>query len=116
MPGYQTLKVWQKAMALSKLVYALTDRFPKKETYNLIDQMNRAAISVCSNLAEGSRKIHKAEKRHYYTIAYASASELETQILLSKNIYPNLTDSYATIQDVADHVCRLLNLLLRKFR
>lgn len=103
-------------MELGKLVYDLVKKFPTNERFNLVDQMRRAVVSISSNIAEGSRKMSRAEKRHYYTIACASASELETQLKLAKTVSLASHDSFLKAEDVVDHTLRLLNGLVGKFR
>jgi four helix bundle protein len=116
MNGYQDLKAWQIAMMLAKQTYLLTSRFPNTEQRRIVDQMRRAAVSIGSNIAEGSRKTSRAEKFHYYSIAYGSASELETQIQLAKSIPLAPAASFPEVEDTVDHVLRLLNLLTSRFR
>ncbi len=63
--SYRDLIVWQKAMDLVIAVYALTDNFPKTETYGLTSQIRRAAISIPSNIAEGRRRSSRQDFRHF---------------------------------------------------
>ena len=86
MQSYRELLVWQKAMRLVTDIYRITSAFPKSETYALASQMQRAAVSIPSNIAEGhSLKHTKAYLRHL-AIASGSLSELETQIDISKRL------------------------------
>src|SRR3989344_2186761 len=88
--GYKDLIVWQKSMGLVKLVYEITDKMPKQEQFILISQMLRAAISIPSNIAEGWSRNRKFEFIRFFEIAYASSSELETQLLISKERYSKI--------------------------
>ncbi len=103
---YKNLIVWQKSMALTKLIYDLTDKFPKHEQYNLASQMRRSAVSIPSNIAEGSRRTRK-ESRHFYLIAYGSGSELETQIQIAKSVYPE--HDYIDLDRLIDEILKMLN-------
>ena len=77
---YQDLLVWQKSMELVKQVYILVEELPKKENYVLSDQMRRAAISIPSNIAEGSGRSSRSEYKRFLEIARGSQYELQTQL------------------------------------
>ena len=86
MQGHEDLQVWQKAMDLVIAVYRLTDSFPKREVYGLASQMQRAAVSIPSNIAEGhGLKQTQAYLRHL-AIANGSLAELETQIEIAHRL------------------------------
>lgn len=76
--GYKNLIVWQKSMRLVLDVYAVTVQFPKLEIYGLTSQMRRSAVSIPSNLAEGSKRGSKKDFRNFILIALGSTAELET--------------------------------------
>lgn len=80
---YKELLVWQKGMALAKLVYRLTVRFPREEKFGLTSQIRRAAVSVPSNIAEGQARQSTKEFLQFISHAEGSLAELETQVLLS---------------------------------
>lgn len=80
---YKELQIWQKGMALAKLVYKLTQKFPDGERFGLVSQMRRAAVSVPSNIAEGQARHGRREFLQFLSHAGGSLAELETQILLS---------------------------------
>ncbi len=80
------LKVWQKAIDFTTLLYAKTKNFPNDERFGLISQMRRAAVSIPSNVSEGAGQGGKKEFAHFLSIAQGSAFELETQIIVSKNL------------------------------
>jgi four helix bundle protein len=87
MPGkiesYRDLELWQKAMELAVAVYRLSESFPSNEQYGLRAQVNRAAVSVPSNVAEGHGRSITREYLHHLAIAHGSLMELETQVELS---------------------------------
>ena len=83
---HHDLKVWQEGMELVTDIYRVTDSFPRDEIYGLTSQMRRAAVSVPSNIAEGAARISNKEFLQFLSIARGSLSELETQIMISRNL------------------------------
>jgi len=83
---YRELIAWQKAMDLVEEVYRLTTGLPAGERFGLVTQMQRAAVSVPSNIAEGHERRSGREYRRYLAFASASLAELETQLLLCSRI------------------------------
>jgi four helix bundle protein len=81
--NFKELIVWQKAMELAVFAYQLTGFFPKEEKFGLISQIQRCAVSIPSNIAEGSGRVSKKEFQHFISIAMGSAFELETQTILA---------------------------------
>jgi four helix bundle protein len=82
--GYNDLIVWQKGMDLVDALYDVTASFPENERFNLTSQMRRSAVSIPSNIAEGSKRRSNKEFRQFLHIAYGSGAELETQIKIAK--------------------------------
>ena len=76
--SHRDLFVWQKSIELVKEIYALTRKFPKSETFGLANQMQRAAVSIPSNIAEGHTRQHTGEFRQFLFTALGSAAELDT--------------------------------------
>lgn len=81
--NFKELKVWKKAMDVTVQAYILTASIPKDENYGLISQIQRAAVSVPSNLAEGCGRVSKKELQHFVSISMGSSYELETQMILA---------------------------------
>ncbi|MBC7936123.1 MAG: four helix bundle protein [Rhizobacter sp.] len=81
--SHKNLALYKISLLLVKEVYSLTKKFPKEEQYGLVSQLRRAAVSVCSNLAEGSARISAKEKKRFYEIARASLVEIDTQVEIS---------------------------------
>lgn len=81
--NFKELQVWQKAMELVVFVYQLTGNFPREEKLGLISQIQRCAISIPSNIAEGCGRVSEKEFKHFISIAMGSSFELETQLILA---------------------------------
>ena len=86
MKTHKDLDIWKRGIELVTEVYKLTKSFPKEETYGLSSQMQRAAVSYPSNVAEGAARNSKADYIRFVYIALGSLSELETQVIISKNL------------------------------
>ena|SRR3989338_4165208 len=112
--GYKDLIVWQKAMNLVKAVYKISEQLPKQEQFILSAQMLRAAISTPSNIAEGWSRNRKLEFVRFFEIAYASCSELETQILICKDQYTKI--DYGSIEDLLVEIKKMLSKLIQNQR
>lgn len=91
--SYKKLIVWQKAITLLKLTYDIVAKLPKHEEYNLRSQLRRAALSVSSNIAEGSARKSIAERKRFYEMARSSAIEVDSQLEAS------IVLAYITTQD-----------------
>jgi four helix bundle protein len=85
--NYSNLHAWQESFQLLKEVYALTNFFPSSEKFGLVSQMKRAALSIPSNIAEGSRRNSRKDYRHFCNIAFGSASELEVQMRFAQEMH-----------------------------
>jgi four helix bundle protein len=83
---YRKLKAWRIAHELVISVYRATECFSSAERYGLVSQMRRAAISVASNIVEGVGRNRRAETAHFVRVALGSCTELEYQVLLSKDL------------------------------
>jgi len=114
--SYKDLIAWQKSMELSILVYKLTDSFPKSEMFSLANQIRRAVVSIPSNIAEGWARKGLGEYIQFLSIAYGSASEVETQLILSKKLGFGEYQKYKNIEEVLVEVQKLLFVLIRKLR
>ena len=84
--SYRDLVAWQKARELVKAVYRLTAGFPPGERFGLVSQMDRAAVSIPSNIAEGYGRATTQDYLHFLRIARGSAYELETQLVLAEDL------------------------------
>ena len=114
MKDFRKLMVWEKAHQLTLAIYHVTAVFPSEETYGLTSQMRRAASSIPSNIAEGCGREGDAELSRFCTIARGSASELEYQILLSRDLKMMQPDDYERLTQQAVEIKRMLTVLVQK--
>ena len=85
--SFRDLKIWQCGLKIAREVYVLTKKLPKEEIFGLISQMRRAVISVSSNIAEGRSRNSRKDFAQFLHIALGSLAELETQLILTNDIY-----------------------------
>ena len=114
MSSYKGLIVWQKAFELTKLIYLVTRTFPKEETYGLISQLRRASVAIVSNIAEGYTRRGKKEFTQFLYISYGSGAELETQLLLAKELGFIREEDFSKVEKLLTEVMKILNTLLHK--
>ena len=86
MKTHHDLSVWQKSIDFVTSVYKITEDFPKSEIYGLTNQVRRAVVSIPSNIAEGAARTSKKEFSHFLSISLGSLSEVETQLIVSRNL------------------------------
>lgn len=107
--SYRDLKVWQKAIALAKQVYQLTEVFPPREQYGLSAQLRRSAVSVASNIAEGAARHSDKDYAHFLVIARGSLAELHTQCVIAHEVgFLSVTD-LNNFQIAADEISKMLS-------
>jgi four helix bundle protein len=109
--SYRDLLVWQKARVLAKDIYILTRRFPRSETFGLMSQMRRSAISIACNIAEGQGRWNRRDYRRFLFIARGSVFELEAQIIIAADI--GYIDNPDALIMRTTEIARMLNGLLR---
>jgi four helix bundle protein len=105
---YRKLKIWQKSMDLSVLIYKTTGQFPKDEIYALVSQLKRAVVSIPSNIAEGSGRNTDKEFIQFLFIAYGSSCELDTQIELSKRLNFISEEEYNSITSEINEIQKMI--------
>jgi four helix bundle protein len=86
MRNFRNYEIYQEAMDIATLVYKKTKTFPKHEVFSLTNQLNRAVVSIASNIAEGASRESEKEFSHFLEIAIGSAFEVETQLTIAKNL------------------------------
>lgn len=112
--SYKDLIVWQKGIALVKLVYQLTGNFPSEEKFGLVAQMRRAAISVPSNIAEAQARHTTGEFIQFISHAEGSLAELDTQFILSIELGFARAQNADAAFELISELRRMLNVLRRK--
>jgi carbamoyl-phosphate synthase large subunit len=110
---FRELDVWQLAMVLAKQVYSLTAEFPRQERYGLTSQLQRSAVSIPSNIAEGNARHGVREYARFVSMAQGSCAELQTQLLLSQEL---LLGGAAMIEEALSTCDRVGRMLLRLHR
>ncbi len=109
--SHKELTVWQKALNLIEVIYALTVKLPNTEIYGLSSQVRRAAISIPSNIAEGQKRKDLPEYLQFLRIANGSAAGLETQLIISKRPYSSL--DYSSAESLLEEVQKMLTVLIK---
>ena len=112
--SYKDLVVWQKAIALAKVIYRLTQNFPSAEKFGLIAQMRRAAVSIPSNIAEGQARHTTGEFIQFVSHAEGSVAELDTQLILSSELEFCAKAAADPALELIGELRRMLNVLRRK--
>ena len=109
--SFKDLTVWQKSMTLVKAVYTIADQLPQREQLALASQLRRSAVSIPSNIAEGTRRGTKKDYAQFLKIANGSAAELETQLILTREIYALGNISFA--EQLLEEIQKMLNVMIR---
>ncbi len=112
--SHKDLDVWRMSMTLAKGVYKLTAKFPKSEEFRMTSQLIRAAISIPANIAEGNSRGSRKDYAHFISIARGSAAEVETLLLLSKDIGLAPAPDFTELIESTASVGRMLNALRKK--
>lgn len=110
---FTDLITWQKAHGLVLSIYKITNSFPRAETYALVDQMRRCVISITSNIAEGFSRKGKKEKVQFYYMALGSTTELQSQLMIGKDLNYLSQEKYNVLMAQITEVHKLLNSLIK---
>jgi four helix bundle protein len=114
MQTFKDLVVWQKSVELARQIYILTEKFPKDERFGLTSQMQRAAVSIPSNIAEGKLRGSPKEFSYFLRIAFGSGGELETQIEIAKCLSGTKNLDFTHAETLLNETMRMLNVMLSK--
>jgi four helix bundle protein len=114
--SYKDLIVWQRSMDLVVEIYKLTELFPNSEKFGIINQMRRAAVSIPSNIAEGRHRSTRKDFCQFIIVAYGSASELETQIEISKRLSFCDLNKFEKADILLDEIMKMLNKLISSLK
>lgn len=110
---YKELIVWKLSCELAKDIYQVCITLPADEKFGLCSQMKRASVSIPSNIAEGYRRNNRGEYIQFLGVALGSAAELETQLILTQDIFGNDTSSQL---DKVDQIQRMLASMISKLK
>ena len=114
MKSHKDLIVWQKSMLLVKRLYEITSSYPKDEIFGITSQMRRAAVSIPSNIAEGYGRLYEKDTVRFLSTALGSASELETQMLISKQLMLASDQELDDLLMLNNEIIRMLVALAKK--
>ncbi len=112
--NFKDLKIWQEAVRLTEEIYRITKGFPREEMYGLVNQMQRATVSIPSNIAEGFMRHHNKEFKQFLFIALSSSAEVETQLIISKRLDYVTESELATLSDKINGLNRMIMSLIKK--
>ena len=113
--AFEKLNFWQKVRKLSFEVYRDTKLFPKEEKFGLTNQMRRASVSICSNIAEGSSRTSSKDQAHFYQLSYSSLMELMNQIIIANDLEYLTNEQEKNYRLKVEKTANMLNAL-RKSR
>jgi four helix bundle protein len=114
--SYRDLGVWEKGMQLAKHVYQLTASFPKHEVYGISSQLQRAAVSIPANIAEGHALASTKQFLRHLSIAKGSLAELETLLTVAEQLNYCQSDTVGEILSRCDEASRMLSGLQRSLK
>lgn len=98
MRNFRELSIWSKSHSFVLKIYSITKRFPKEEMFGITSQMRRSASSIPTNIAEGSGRNSNPDFKRFLTIASGSSSELEYQLILSKDLHYLSEDAFKELE------------------
>lgn len=108
---FEKLEVWKAAKALSIKIYRLTELFPDHEKYGITSQVRRAAVSIPSNIAEGTARFSRKEQAHFTQISYSSLMELLCQLIIAEELSYITRIQLHELKDDVGNIARMLNAL-----
>ena len=111
--SYKELNVWKKGVEIADRIYEITENFPQKELYGLTSQMQKSAISIPSNIAEGFARGHTAEYRQFLRVALGSCAELDTQLIIAHRRNYTAKKEVLNLQEDLDHESRMIMNLIK---
>jgi four helix bundle protein len=106
--SFRELAVWQRAIELATLLYKITQQFPHDEIYGLTSQLRRAGVSVASNIAEGCGRATTGEYRNFVGIAGGSALEVQTQLVIARELGMGDAKQLAEAEHLAEEISKML--------
>jgi four helix bundle protein len=109
--SFERLEVWNKSRFLTKKIYQVTGEFSESEKFGIANQLRRAMISVCSNIAEGSSRKSKKDQIHFYNMAFSSLMESLNQLIISNDLVFINKESLLDIRNDIHVISLMLNNL-----
>lgn len=109
--SFEKLDVWKNSIKFSKIIYKITNKFPKSELFGIVNQIRRAVVSISSNIAEGFAKKSLRDQARFTEISYGSLLEILNQIILSYELSFIKTEDYCLIREEIENLGRQLNAL-----
>jgi len=116
MANFKELLVWQRSIDFVTDIYRSTGSFPKDEMYGLISQIRRASVSIPSNIAEGNSRRSKPDYLQFLKIARGSCAEVETQLMISKNLNYLNEENYQKLNNNIIEISKMLNGLIHSLQ
>lgn len=107
--AFERLDVWQISVDFVIDLYEATLTFPNEEKYGLTSQLRRAAVSISSNIAEGSSRSTPKDQQRFYTIAYSTSVEVLNQLIISNKLNYLKTSDYQVLRAKLEQITRMLN-------
>jgi four helix bundle protein len=111
--AFTDLVVWQQGHQLVLRIYKDTSHFPQRESYALVDQMRRCVVSITSNIAEGFARKSNKEKAQFYFMSLGSLTELQNQLLISRDLSYLDKREYNELEDLCIGVHKLIVGLIK---
>ena len=116
MKTHKDLDVWQKSIDFVTEIYKITNIFPSEEKFGLSSQLRRASVSIPSNIAEGAARKGKAEFRQFLYIALSSATEIETQLIIAKNLNFITDDNKLNLINDLNTISKMIQGLIKTIK
>lgn len=111
--SFTDLNAWKEAHKLVLMIYKITEEFPQKEIFGLTNQMRRASVSISSNIAEGFSRNTNKDKFQFYSMSQESLTELQNQLLISRDVKYIKSDEFKSIAEQTVIVNKLIYGLKR---
>jgi len=111
--SYRDLEAWKKAIRLAKMIYEVTCKFPAKENYGLSNQIQRSAVSVSANIAEGQARNSRKEFRYFLNISLGSLAELETLLTIAFEIGYIPQATLIELHGTTDEITRMIKGIIK---
>jgi four helix bundle protein len=116
MQDFRKLKIWQRSHQLVLKIYSATKTFPAEERYGIISQIRRSSASIPTNIAEGTGRRGNVEFARFIEIAFSSASEVQYQLILSKDLDYLSSDKFRELSNEIVEIKRMLTSFLNKLK